>query len=263
LTGKLSELHPSGHQWKELASLGPSLLQYASRLHDEIETLRESRFVRILEVEENKVLILRGSSARAEVSKAGLKHAAKFRRNITTIFKGPPVDTVFDSIQAKARKKSTRERCKAIQSLSPDGVVSWSVAYPPSQWAAGEMADDVFECLIDSIEPDGTVTVTWPSEVLNTLELLRQHDRDLQTSGEYEDFLKSFREHRSGPSRKRRCIERAAFQIQSQATTLVSQDPNAYLPISHECKSGTFLDLILLAICLFLEQGRLPVMCSN
>jgi hypothetical protein len=95
--------------------------------------------------------------------------------------------------------------------LSPDGVMPWSVAYPPSQWAAVDMAPDVFECLMDSIKLDGVVT--WSSVISDTLELLRKHDTDLQASGKYEEFLKNSRGHRSGPSWKLRRIKRAAIQI--------------------------------------------------
>jgi hypothetical protein len=213
LAGKLSELHPSENQWNELASLGPSISQEASQLHREIEDLRGSRSSRILE--ESKALRLRGSSAREEVLKDGLKQAAMFRRNISTIFKGP-ADTVFDSKQAKGRKESTRERCKTIQTLSSDGVLSWSVAYPPSQWAAGDIAGDIFECLIDNIEPDEAVT--WPLVILDTLELLGKHDIELQASSNYEEFLKSVRGHCSRPSRKRKRIETAEININRESS---------------------------------------------
>jgi hypothetical protein len=154
-------------------------------------------------------LRLCGFSARNEVLKDGLKQASIFRRNISTIFKGL-TDTVFNFKQTKGRKESTRERCETIQSLSPDGLLSWSVVYPPSQWAAGDMAADVFKCLIDNIEPDGVVV--WPSAIIKTLELLRSHDADLQAFSKYEEFLKSFLSHYSGSSRKRRRIKSAASQ---------------------------------------------------
>ncbi|KAF2849442.1 hypothetical protein T440DRAFT_360076, partial [Plenodomus tracheiphilus IPT5] len=113
---------------------------------------KESRSERAWE--ESKEHRSNAQSLRGDLfAKGRLKNPHIFRRNVITIFGGPK-DSKFDSEDMKIRKESTRERCKLIQGLSVDGVISWAVAYPPTLWAGGSMAFDVFSCLLDDIEPE-------------------------------------------------------------------------------------------------------------
>ena len=73
-----------------------------------------------------------------------------------------------------------------IQRLSADGIVSWALSYPPSTWSAGYMADRIFQCLLDDIEPNDTPA--WPETVCETLRKLKDHQR-LQGSSDYERFV--------------------------------------------------------------------------
>lgn len=102
-----------------------------------------------------------------------LRHSAIFRRNISLTFGGQK-ESIFDSDDTKLRKECTRKRCEIIRGLSPDAVVSWAIAYAPTLWAGGSMASDVFDCLVDDIEPK--LALTWPSVIKDTLYKLREDE---------------------------------------------------------------------------------------
>ena len=86
----------------------------------------------------------------------------------------------------KSRKAVTRQRCKRIRELSPDGVVAWAASYTPTSWAAGCMGKDVFECLVD----DGELLAAqnWPSVIQETVQKL-QNEKALQDSVEFAGFI--------------------------------------------------------------------------
>jgi hypothetical protein len=109
-----------------------------------------------------------------------------FRRNIALIFAGPKVSE-FDSGEVKTRKLATRQRCERIRKLSPDGVVAWAISYTPTTWAAGSMAKDIFECLIDHIEPDGVLN--WPAVTEETAQKVRADEETVQNSVGFSDFI--------------------------------------------------------------------------
>ena len=114
-----------------------------------------------------------------------LERPAVFRRNIVLVFAGPK-DSDFDSDDVRSRKAVTRLRCERIRELSPDGVVAWAASYTPTSWAAGCMAKDIFECLIDDIEPEWAQS--WPPVIQETVQKLRT-DEALQNSLEYGEFI--------------------------------------------------------------------------
>ena len=114
-----------------------------------------------------------------------LERPAVFRRNIVLIFAGPK-DSDFDTDDVRSRKVATRLRCERIRKLSPDGVVAWAASYTPTSWAAGSMGKDIFECLIDDIEPEPAQS--WPPVIQGTLRKLRS-DEALQNSLEYSEFI--------------------------------------------------------------------------
>lgn len=75
-----------------------------------------------------------------------------------------------------------------IRGLSCDGLISWALSFPPTQWAAGSMAQDVFLCVLDDIEPD--LAQLWPAVVRETLQSLVEEEERLQVSTEFDTFLR-------------------------------------------------------------------------
>jgi hypothetical protein len=88
----------------------------------------------------------------------------------------------------KFRKESTRKRSELIRGLSPDGVISWALAFAPTLWGGGSMSVDVFNCLLDDIEPE--LAQIWPPVIRDTLYLLMEDEESLKESFEYQKFLK-------------------------------------------------------------------------
>lgn len=186
LKGRFSKVYPTNEQWNTLSVLSSKLSEAAKVVQNEIQALKESRTDRAWkESEEHRS---KAQSSRGDLfAKGRLKHASVFRRSIVTIFEGPK-DSKFDSEDVRFRKESTRKRCELIRGLSPDGVVSWAVAYAPTLWAGGSMAEDIFTCLLDDIEPE--VVQLWPSVIRDTLHMLMEEEEFLQKSPEYGEFLK-------------------------------------------------------------------------
>lgn len=185
LKGKLDKISPTDDQWNSLIDSSLHLANAASQLQEKMETLRNSRTKRAWKESEKHRSQARSLSG--ELFTTGrLKQSAVFRRNIVVIFEGPKTST-FDSDDAKVRKESTRKRCDVIRNLSPDGIVSWAIAYAPTLWAGGAMASDVFDCLTSDIEPD--VVQTWPTVIRETLHKLKDDEAYLRSSLEYGKFL--------------------------------------------------------------------------
>lgn len=158
------------------------------RAQDEIRVLKESRTERAWkESEEHKSY---AQSSRGNLfAKGRLKQSAVFRRNIITIFEGPK-DSRFDPEDVKFRKESTCKRCELIRGLSPDGVISWAMAFAPTAWAGGSMAWEVFTCLFDDIEPE--LVQIWPPVIRETLHMLMEDEESLKRSPEYDEFIKGW-----------------------------------------------------------------------
>lgn len=49
------------------------------------------------------------------------------------------------------------------------------------------MPSDVFDCLVDDIEPE--VVQTWPAVIQDTLHKLKEDEESLHRSPEYSEFL--------------------------------------------------------------------------
>jgi len=188
LQPKFCKVYPTDDQWDTLSDLSLKLSEAAKKVQDEIRVLKESRTQRAWK--ESEKHRSNAQSSRGDLFANGrLKQSAVFRRNIVTIFEGPK-DSKFDSEDVKFRKESTRKRCELIRGLSPDGVISWAIAFAPTVWAGGSMASDVFTCLLDDIEPE--LVQTWPPTVRDTLHMLREDEESLQKSPEYGEFLKGW-----------------------------------------------------------------------
>lgn len=129
------------------------------------------------------------SSAQSDVAMlikdAKLKRPAVFRKNIVAIYTGPR-DSACDSDDVKSKKAVTRLRCERIKKLSPDGVVAWAASYSATSWAGGYMAKDIFDCLINDIEPDWAQN--WPPVIQETLQKLWT-DEALKNSPEYSKLV--------------------------------------------------------------------------
>lgn len=185
LRERFRKIYPTIDQWNTLSDLSSKLAAAATKLQEEIRMLRESRIERAWQ--ESEKHRSHAQSARDNLFVKGrLTQLAVFRRNIVTIFLGLK-DSIFDSENIKFKKESTRRRCETIHGLSPDGVISWAITYAPTLWAGGSMPSDVFDCLIDNIEPE--VIQTWPAVIQDTLHRLKEDEEFLHRSPEYSEFL--------------------------------------------------------------------------
>ena len=185
LRERFRKIYPTVDQWNTLSDLSSRLADAAKRLQEETRMLRELRPERAWQ--ESEKHRSHAQSVRGDLfAKGRLAQSAVFRRNIVMIFLGPK-DSTFDSEDTKFKKESTRRRCEAIRGLSPDGVISWAIAYAPTLWAGGSMPSDVFDCLVHDIEPE--LIQTWPAVIQDTLHKLKKDEESLYRSPEYSEFL--------------------------------------------------------------------------
>jgi hypothetical protein len=188
LIPKFAKVYPSEQQWEDLGSLSEQLAMAANKIKKDIRESKESRGQRAWK--ESEKLRSQALACKGELLTTGrLKLPPVFRRNIVTIFEGPK-SSKFDSEENKLRKASTLQRCKQIRQLSPSGVVSWAISFAPTVWAAGSMPTDIFNCLLDDIEPD--CRPSWPSVVRETLYILQEDEKALQHSEAYQEFLREY-----------------------------------------------------------------------
>jgi hypothetical protein len=103
------------------------------------------------------------------LSSGKLRNPAVFRRIIQMIYLGPP-QSEFASKDTTWRGGVIQKRCSRIQQLSPDGIVSWAIACYPTTWGPCFMPNDIFECLVEDIEPRDRKK--WPEIVCETLSRL-------------------------------------------------------------------------------------------
>ncbi|KFY65654.1 hypothetical protein V496_02423 [Pseudogymnoascus sp. VKM F-4515 (FW-2607)] len=207
-------------QWDTLSDLSSRLSEAAKTVQEEIRVLMESRSDRAWkESEEHRS---KAQSCRGDLfAKGRLKQPVVFRRNIVTIFEGPKISK-FDSEDKKFRNESTRKRSELIRGLSPDGVISWAMAFAPTLWGGGSMSADVFTCLLDDIEPE--LVQSWPLVIRDTLHMIMEDEKSLQTSSEYQKFLQALYDQSRKPSndRKRRRTEEESEQVKSAAEDAIS-----------------------------------------
>jgi hypothetical protein len=147
-----SSFHPSKTQYQNLTDLSLRLNSAASNLPIQVTALKNRRAEPSFE--EGRKLIAQAQSERRDlITTSHLKSRVIFARNITYFFDGQK-DSVVDSDATKARKQLMRERCERICTLSPDGLISWAVAFMPTVWTANMMSKDTFDYVFDHIEPD-------------------------------------------------------------------------------------------------------------
>jgi hypothetical protein len=130
-------------------------------------------------------LRIKSQSTITELLRNGkLKNRSTFLRNIILIFNGPKHDAV-DSPATVKKKRATQNRCEKIRRLSPDGILSWAISYEPSIWVGGSMANNMFDCLLEDIDPKSNQL--WPASVREELQGLQSYDT-LQNSSTYNSF---------------------------------------------------------------------------
>ena len=118
------------------------------------------------------------------LSNGKLKNRSTFLRNIQLIFNGPKHDAL-DSKVTVQKKKSTQKKCQKIRELSTDGILSWAISYEPSLWTGGVLTNNMFDCLLEDIDPKSTLP--WPTSIREELQGLLSHDA-LENSSTYNSF---------------------------------------------------------------------------
>lgn len=180
-----SSFHPSKDQYQILRSLSLRLTAAATNLPIQIEELKNRRTEP--SSKEGKNFIVQAESDRRDlITTTQLKNRGIFAKNITLFFEGQR-DSVVDSNATKARKQVTRERCERICSLSPDGVISWAVAFMATMWTANLMSKDTFDYVYEHIEPDDCQA--WPPQIYHILSGLGAEE-PLRGCRKYHEFLK-------------------------------------------------------------------------
>jgi len=180
----LNDIPCTNDELSALDALGAKLANAATTVQKKTGSFRPSREEGVWKASEE--LRSQAQSTMAVLIDNGkLERPVVFRRNIVMIFAGPKTSN-FDSDDVRSRKAATRLRCERIQKLNPDGIVVWAASYTPTLWAAGCMGKDIFECLIDDIEP--MWTQSWPAVIQETLEKLGT-DEALQNSLKYGEFI--------------------------------------------------------------------------
>ena len=194
LAEKFRQTCPTDDRYRTVEDLSLRLTKAANMFPAVVKELSEARKEEVRK-ESHKLSSEAQATRNDLIANCRLINPATFRRNIILTFEGPKNST-FDSRGIKSRKESTRKRCEQIRGLNYDGVVSWALAYPPTQWAAGFMAADIFNSLIETIEPEEEEE--WPLEVRDMLRALGA-EPPLQESTNYHQFLRGLsdiiREH--------------------------------------------------------------------
>ena len=151
-----------------------------------IENEIRSRKCLQIEQERNELRSAAAATIKELLTTGQFERPSKFRKNILTLYNDLEI-SVFDSNRTKVRKASTRQRIETVKELNCDGIISWAVAFVPSSWTAGRFSDDMFESLVDRIEPEHDLV--WPNTVSETLNLLLKDNKGLQSSPKYHELL--------------------------------------------------------------------------
>jgi hypothetical protein len=225
-----NNIKPTEQQWDALLSLSTRLTESVTELQQDLESVKTKRRtdawnesddlrMRARHIQ-NELFSSSSSSSPSSSSppraKGKFQSLVIFRRNITIIFEGPKA-SLFDSTKTNIWKELTKKRCQVLKTaLSPDGVVLWALSYSPHLWAGGAMAQDVFDCLVEDIEPDAITS--WPPVIVDTLRKLREDEPSLKST-EYGQFLHAIGNPRSCPPQegsKRGTKRRRDDQYQQQ-----------------------------------------------
>jgi hypothetical protein len=180
-----SSFHPSNDQYQILEELGLGFSAAAAMLPAEIAALKERR--KGPSCAQGEQLVSQAElSYKDLIATTKLKSQKIFAKSIILFFKGQS-DSIVDSTTIKKRKQGTRGRCERICTLSPDGLISWAVAFKPTTWEANLMSKDIFDYVLDHIEPDNCRL--WPPVIYKILSGLGDEE-PLKDSHKYQAFLK-------------------------------------------------------------------------
>jgi hypothetical protein len=180
-----SSFHPSKDQYQILGELGLRFSAAAAYLPAEIAALKERR--KGSSCAQGEQLVSQAEQSYKDlIATNKLKSQRIFAKSIILFFKGQS-DSVVDSGTIKKRKQVTRDRCERICTLSPDGLISWAVAFTPTTWEANLMSKDIFDYVIDHIKPDDRRV--WPPDIYKILSGLGAEE-PLKDSPKYDAFLK-------------------------------------------------------------------------
>jgi hypothetical protein len=180
-----SSFHPSKDQYQTLEGLILKLSATATNLPIQIKALK-NRLTESSSKEGKKFIVQAESDRKDLITTTQLKNRGTFAKNMTLFFEGQG-DSVIDSSAIKARKQVTRERCERICSLSPDGLISWAVAFMATTWTANLMSKDTFSYVVEHIEPDDPQV--WPPDIYHILRGLATEE-PLRRFDKYHKFLK-------------------------------------------------------------------------
>jgi hypothetical protein len=110
-----------------------------------------------------------------------------FRRNIILFFEELR-NFILDFNLVKSKNKLINKICVQICRLNSDSVISWATAFPLFIWAADFMLNNIFNYLIEDIEPERVQA--WPSEIQRILRVF-EIEESLKRSYKYYKFLKN------------------------------------------------------------------------
>jgi hypothetical protein len=180
-----SSLHPSDTQYETLGNLTLRLITNANELPIQVTDLKARREKPCIE-EGDKLITQAQSEKNNVITTAKLKDRRIFAKNIKYFFNGQQ-DSIVDSEATKTRKKLTRERCERICTLSPNGLISWAVAFMPTLWTANMMSKVTFDYVLEHIQSNDYQL--WPPDIYGILSGLGTEE-PLRESPKYQCFLK-------------------------------------------------------------------------
>lgn len=135
-------------QWKTLGGLSSKLSDVAAKPQEKIRAVKRSRTQR------------RWQGKRETHVSCAVGKGRHFRKGtFATVsslqekyFHDPlgPRSWKSGSEEMKLWKECAHRKCE----MSPDRIISWAVAYAPTLWAGGSMSSEVFDCLVDYMEPE-------------------------------------------------------------------------------------------------------------
>lgn len=167
-----------------LELLNRRLQEAATKVAGRIERLEEGRAERIRQ--EGGIFLSQAGKIRESIIQTNqVKSISLFRKNMVLIFQGPKA-SALDSGWTKSKNNQNRRRCELIRQLNPDGLLSWATAMAPSIWTAGCMQNDIFDYLIEEIEPENAQL--WPLKIADILHVFGTEE-SLAHSQEYQTFL--------------------------------------------------------------------------
>jgi hypothetical protein len=115
-------------------------------------------------------------------------------KHLSFIFQGPK-SSDFDSGQSKRRKNEVRERCNEIRRMSPQAILWWAKAFPPSVWSEDLMSRRTFEYLLHQMGQQKVPALQSDYDILTLIET----KNPLNSCPAYQDFTRGQAHYHSVP----------------------------------------------------------------